>query len=140
MKSLKDLLLSLNSHLKKKKLGSPDIIFTTSNHTCYFRGPQCCLDGLGTEKYKMHLNKKEDEHNPLKNGWCGAMVNLPVGYFSNLPPDYSAFGNNALNTSQSGCPNKGYRCDNHDSPLTWIDSLRSTYNHPAKDFFSNHRV
>jgi hypothetical protein len=54
---------------------------------------------LGTEKYKMHLNKKEDEHNPLKNGRCGAMVNLPVGCFSNFPPDYSTFGNNALNTT-----------------------------------------
>jgi hypothetical protein len=120
---------------KKAKLGSPDIQFTTINHTYYFRGPQGCPDVLGTEKYKMQLNKKEDEHNPLKNGRCGAMVNLPVGCFSNLPPDYSAFGNNALNTAQPGFPNKGYRCDNQDPPLIWIDSLRSTYNHPAKDCF-----
>ena len=53
----------------------------------------------------MQLNKKEDEHTPLKNGRCGAMVNLPVGSFSNLLRDYSAFGNNALNTAQLGCPN-----------------------------------
>ncbi len=44
---------------KKAKLGSPDIQFTTINHTYYFRGPQCCLDVLGTEKYKMQLNKKK---------------------------------------------------------------------------------
>ena len=47
----------------------------------------------------MQFNKIEDEHNPLKNGRCGAMVNLPVDYFSNLPPSYSAFGNNALDNS-----------------------------------------
>jgi hypothetical protein len=63
------------------------------------------------------------------------MVNLPVGCFSNLPPDYSAFGNNALNTARIGFPNKGYRCDNQHPPLIWIDSLRSTYNHLAKDCF-----
>jgi hypothetical protein len=40
-----------------------------------------------------------------------------------------------LNTTQPGFPNKGYRCDNKDPPLIWIDSLRSTYNHLAKDFF-----
>ncbi len=84
----------------------------------------------------MQLNKEEDEQNPLKNGRCGAMVNLPVACFSNRPPDYSAFGNNALTTTQPGFPNKGYRCDNQDPPLVWIDSLRSTYNHPAKDCFS----
>jgi len=54
----------------------------------------------------MQLNKKEDEHNPLKNGRFGSMVNLPVGCFSNLPPDYSSFGNNALNTTQAGFPSK----------------------------------
>jgi len=63
------------------------------------------------------------------------MINLPVGYFSNLPPDYSTFGNNALNTSQPDFPNKGYMCDNQDSPLIWIDSLRSTYIHLAKNCF-----
>jgi hypothetical protein len=63
------------------------------------------------------------------------MVNLPVGCFSNLPLEYSAFGNNALNTSQPGFPYKGYRCDNQDPPLIWIDSLRSTYSHLAKDCF-----
>ncbi len=63
------------------------------------------------------------------------MANLPDGCFSNLPPNYSAFGNNALNTAQLGFPSKGYRCDNQDPPLVWIDSLRSTYNHPAKDCF-----
>ncbi len=84
----------------------------------------------------MQLNKKEDEHNPLKNGRCGAMVNSPVGCFSNLPPDYSAFGNNALNTTQPRFPSKGYGCDNQDPPLIWINSLRSTYNHPANDYFS----
>ena len=63
------------------------------------------------------------------------MVNLPVGCFSNLPPDYSAFGNNALNKAQPGFPNKGYRCDNQDPPLIWIDSLRSTYIHLAKGCF-----
>jgi hypothetical protein len=83
----------------------------------------------------MHLNKKEDEHNPLKNGRCGAMVNLPDGCFSNLPPDYYAFGNYALNTTQPGFPNKGYICDNQDPPLIWIYSLRSTYIHIAEDCF-----
>ena len=33
---------------KKAKLGSPYIIFTTISHTCYFRGPRCCPDVLGT--------------------------------------------------------------------------------------------
>ncbi len=81
---------------KKSKLGSPDVIFTKINHTYYFRGPQCCPYVLGTEKYKMQLIKKnKKKHNPLKNGRCGAMVNLPVGCFPNLPLDYSAFGNNA---------------------------------------------
>jgi len=47
----------------------------------------------------MQLNKKENEQNPLKNGRCGAMENLPVGCFSNLPAHYSAFGNNALNAA-----------------------------------------
>jgi hypothetical protein len=51
--------------------------------------------------------KKENEDNPLKNGRCGAMVNLTVGCFSNLPLDYSSFGNNALNTTQPYFPNKG---------------------------------
>ena len=83
----------------------------------------------------LELKKKENEHNPLKNGRCGAMVNLPVGYFSNLPPDYLAFGNNALNISQPHFPSKGYGCDNQDPPLIWIDSLQSTYNHLAKDCF-----
>ncbi len=64
------------------------------------------------------------------------MVNLLVGCYSNLPPDYATFGNNALNTVQPCFPNKGYRCDNQDPQLIWIDSLRSTYNHPAKDYFS----
>jgi hypothetical protein len=63
------------------------------------------------------------------------MVNLSVGYFSNLPPDCSTFGNNSLNTTQPGFPNKGCKCDNQDPPLIWIDSMRSTYNHPAKDCF-----
>ena len=121
---------------KKAKLGSPYVIFTTINHTYYFRGPQFCLNVLGADKYKMQLNKKEDEHNPLKNGRCGAMVNLTVGCFSHLPPDYPTFGNNALNTTQPSFVNKGYRCNNQDPPLIWIDSLRSTYNHPAnKDCF-----
>ena len=44
---------------KKAKLGSTDVLFTTINHTDYFRGPQCCPDVLGTEKYKMQLNKKK---------------------------------------------------------------------------------
>ena len=72
---------------------------------------------------------------PLKNGRCGAMVNLPVGFFSNLPPNYSSFCNNALNKTQPGFPIKWYRCDNQDPPLIWIDLLRSTYKHPAKDCF-----
>ena len=38
---------------KKAKHGSPDIQFTTINHTYYFRKPQGCPDVLGTEKYKM---------------------------------------------------------------------------------------
>jgi len=83
----------------------------------------------------MQLNKKEDEYNPLNNGRCVAMVNLPVGCFSNLPPDYLVFGNTALNTAQPGFPKKGYRCDNQDPPLVWIESLRSSYNHPAIVFF-----
>jgi hypothetical protein len=83
----------------------------------------------------MQVNKKEYEHNPLKNSRCGAVVNFPVGCFSNLPLNYTEFGNNALNTTQPGFPNRGYRCDNLDPPLIWIDSLRSTYNHLAKDCF-----
>ena len=63
------------------------------------------------------------------------MVNLSVGCFSNLPPYYSAFGNNALNTTHPDFTNNGYRCDNQDPQLVWIDSLRSTYNHPAKRLF-----
>ena len=43
---------------KKTKLGSPDVLLTTINHTYYFRGPQCCLDVLGIDEYKMQLNKK----------------------------------------------------------------------------------
>jgi hypothetical protein len=78
---------------------------------------------------------KKKEHNPRKNGRCGAMVNSTVGCFSNLPSDYSAFGNNALNTTQPGFPNKGYTCDSQDPPPIRIDSLRSTYYHPAKDCF-----
>jgi hypothetical protein len=73
---------------KKAKMGSPDVIFTMINHTYYFRGPQCCPDVFGAEKYKIHLIKKEDKHNLLKNGRCGAMVILPDGCFSNLPPVY----------------------------------------------------
>ncbi len=37
---------------KKAKFGSPNIQFTTINHTYYFRGPQCCPDVLGTENTK----------------------------------------------------------------------------------------
>ena len=33
---------------KKAKLVAPDIIFTTINHTYYFRGPQGCPNVLGT--------------------------------------------------------------------------------------------
>ena len=51
---------------KKAKLGSPDIQFTTINHTNYFRGPQCCLDILGTEKYKMQFKKKKMNITRLK--------------------------------------------------------------------------
>jgi hypothetical protein len=83
----------------------------------------------------MQLHKKEDNHDPIENGRCGAMVNLHVGCFSNLPPDFSTFGNNALNTTQSSFANKEYRCDNEEPPLIWIDLLRSTYNHHAKDCF-----
>jgi hypothetical protein len=57
-KKPKGLLVITEQSPKKAKLGSPDIIFTTINHTYYFRGPLCCPDVLGTEKYKMHLNKK----------------------------------------------------------------------------------
>jgi hypothetical protein len=87
-------------------------------------------------KIQNAIKQKEDEHNPLKNGRYGAMVNLSVGCFSNLPPYYSAFGNNALNTTHPDFTNNGYRCDNQDPQLVWIDSLRSTYNHPSKDCFS----
>jgi len=34
------------------------------------------------------------------------VVNLPVVCFSNLPLDYSSFGNNAFKTGQPGFPNK----------------------------------
>jgi hypothetical protein len=81
----------------------------------------------------MQLNKKEDKNNPLEKG--RTMVNLPMGCFSNLPPDFSAFGDNALNATQSGLPNKGYGCDNEDPPLIRIDLLLSAYDHPAKDCF-----
>jgi hypothetical protein len=33
---------------KQAKRGSPDVIFTTINHTYFFRGPECCPDVLGT--------------------------------------------------------------------------------------------
>ncbi len=33
-----------------KTNGSPDVLFTTINHTYYFLGPQWCPDVLGTEK------------------------------------------------------------------------------------------
>jgi len=69
------------------------------NHEHYFHGSEGCPHVLGTEKYKMQLNKKEDKHNPLEKGRCGAMVNLPLGCFLNLLPDFLAFGNNALNTT-----------------------------------------
>jgi hypothetical protein len=52
---------------------------------------------FGHIKIQSAVKQKRNEHKPLKNGRCGAMVNLPVGCFSNIPPDYSAFGNNALN-------------------------------------------
>ena len=63
------------------------------------------------------------------------MVNLPVGWFSKLQLEFSTFGNSALNTARPGFPNKGYKCDNEDPPLIWIDTLRSTYNHPSKYCF-----
>ena len=63
------------------------------------------------------------------------MINLSVKCFSNLPPDYSTFSNNALNTTQQGFPSKGYKCDNQDPLLFWIDLLRSTYNKLAKVSF-----
>ena len=132
IKRLKDLLLSISNQTPKNRL--PYTTFTTINHTYYFRGPQGCPYVLETKKIQNAV-KQERRHNPLGKGGCDAMVNLPVGCFSNLPPDFSAFGNNALNTSQLGFPNKGYRCDNKDSPLIWIDSLRSTYNHHGKDRF-----
>jgi hypothetical protein len=70
------------------------------------------------KKIQDAVEPKKDEHNPLKNGRCGALVILPGGCFSNLPPNYSAFGNNALNkTHQLGFTNKGHRCDNQDPPL-----------------------
>ncbi len=93
-----DLLLSLSSHLKK--FGSPDVMFTTTiNRTYYFRRPQGCPQSFGHTKIQMQLNKKEEEHNPQENGRCGAMVNLPVGCFSNVPPYFSTFGKTALNTT-----------------------------------------
>ena len=35
---------------KKAKLGSPDVLFKTINHTPNFRGPQYCPDVLGIKK------------------------------------------------------------------------------------------
>jgi hypothetical protein len=58
-KKPKGLLVITKQSPKKAKLGSLDIQFTAINHTCYFRGPQCCPDVLGTKKYKMQLNKKK---------------------------------------------------------------------------------
>ena len=55
--------------------------------------------------------------------------------FFESSPDFSAFGNNTLNIALADFPNKGSRCDHEDPPLVYIDSLRSTYNHPAKDPF-----
>ena len=60
---------------------------------------------------------------------------LTVCWFSNLPPDFWVFCNNALNTTEQGFVSEGYRCDNEDPPLIWIDSLRSTYNNSVKDYF-----
>jgi hypothetical protein len=42
---------------KKENLGSPDVIFTTINHTYCFRGPQCCPDVLGTKIQNAVLKK-----------------------------------------------------------------------------------
>ena len=92
---------------------------------------------LCTCKYKMQFNKQEDKHFPLEKGRCEAMVNSPIGCFSNLPYNFSAFGNNALNNAQSSFRSKGYICDNQDPPLIWMVSLRSTFNHPAKYCFPN---
>jgi hypothetical protein len=84
----------------------------------------------------MHSNKKEGKHNPLEKGKCGAMVDLLVGCFTNLLPNFSAFGNNALNTAQPSFLNKGNRCDNeYPRLIIWKYSLCSTYDHSAKDRF-----
>jgi hypothetical protein len=82
----------------------------------------------------MKLNKQEDKPFPLENERCGAVVNLPIGCFSNLPSDFSTFGDNALNTTQPRFSNKGYRCK---PSLIWMDFSRSTFNHPSKHRFPN---
>ena len=125
-KSPKGTLIITKQSQKKTKIYSIDILFTGINHAYYFRGPQGCPDTLGTGKYIIQLNKQEDKKLPLEKGICGAMVNLPIGCFSNLLSYFSAFGNNALNIAQPSFPNKGYICDDQDLPLIWMDSLRST--------------
>ena len=107
---------------KQAKLGLSDIIFTTINEShILFSGTTRLSICFGHRKIQNAVKQKADEHNPLNNGRCGAMVNLPVGCFSKLPLDYLAFGKNAVNKTQPGSPNKGYRCDNQDPPLIWID-------------------
>lgn len=120
---------------KKTKQGSPDVLFMAINHAYYFQYQLESPATLGTDKYKMQSNHDTDPHNPLPGGRCGALVNLPIGCFSNLPSDFRAFGNGILNNTQPGFPNNGLNCDNLDPPLIWADTLRSTYNHPAKNCF-----
>jgi hypothetical protein len=120
---------------KKAKAESSNVMFVAVDHTYYFRGEQGYPATFGALKYKMQLNKSDDLHHPLTPGRCGAMVNLLIGCFSDLPKKNSAFGNAALNDAQPGFPNKGYGCDKLDPPLRWVDTLRSTYNHPAKHCF-----
>ena len=120
---------------KKAKAESSNVMFMAVDHTYYFRGEQGYPITFGDPKYKMQLNKSEDLHHPLTPGRCGAMVNLSIGCFSDLPKSFSAFGNAALNNAQPGFPNRGFGCDKLDPPLRWVDTLRSTYNHPAKHCF-----
>jgi hypothetical protein len=53
----------------------------------------------------MQLKKEEDNDKPLDKGRWWAMVNLPMGCFSKLPPEFLTFGNNALNKAHPGFPN-----------------------------------
>jgi hypothetical protein len=84
-------------------------MFTNNDHVIDHQGVH---DFFGDHVTLPNAAKqKRRQNSPSRKGRCGAMVKLPVGYLLNLPADFSAFGNNALNSSQPSFSNKGYRCE-----------------------------